>query len=173
MIGSASRINPMAAGMVSKRDQPNGVRQGRTKPSHVAERSRSRNQRQRHRPNCHTENSERQLHQTKRDVQPADRSIDHVTGRVGHPGGKATVDQDIHLHCAGGDHRGPHQREHGPHTLIAPVENPDDICNRHDAAKETAPSAAKVRQSTCRSTIQSANAFRNADRASNRARRRR
>src|SRR5207244_7639057 len=59
-------------------------------------------------------NSERQLHQTKSDVEPAHRAIAKASG-------KSAIDKDIHLHCAGGDDRRGHQCEDGTNAFVAPL----------------------------------------------------
>src|SRR5207249_4448748 len=71
-------------------------------------------ERQRDGADGNTENSERQLHQPKSDIEPARRTITETCG-------KATVDEDVHLHGTGRDHCRSHQREHGAHAFVAPL----------------------------------------------------
>src|SRR6266568_6814679 len=59
------------------------------------------------------ENSEGQLHQSKGNIEPADRTVAETCG-------KSTVDEDVHLHGTGRDYRRSHQREHGTHAFVAP-----------------------------------------------------
>src|SRR5438552_11526088 len=56
----------------------------------------------------------RQLHQPKCNVQPTYRTVAKA-------GRKSAVDKHVHLHGAGGDHGGPHQREYSPDAFIAPL----------------------------------------------------
>ena len=55
--------------------QPHSARKNRAKLSRVPERGALRHQRQRNCPDGHTKNSQRQLHQAKRNVEPAHRAI--------------------------------------------------------------------------------------------------
>src|SRR3982074_2615754 len=81
----------------------------------VADRGAARDQWQGDGRHGHTENTERQLHQAKSDVEPAHRSVTESRR-------ESAVDQHIYLHRAGRDRGRPHQRENDSHTGIAPIE---------------------------------------------------
>src|SRR5882724_7053999 len=59
-------------------------------------------------------NSKWQLHQTKSDVEPTDRAIAKTRC-------KSAIDQDIYLHCAGGNDCRGHQCQHGTDAFVAPL----------------------------------------------------
>src|SRR5882724_6450276 len=77
--------------------EPHSTSQDRAKLGRVSESGALRDQRKSDGADCDSENSQGQLHQAKRDVEPTHRPISK-TGR------KTTVDEDIHLHGARGDH---------------------------------------------------------------------
>ena len=83
-----------------------------TKSGNIAERGALRNQRESNSRNRDTENSEGQLHQSKRDRQPRDGSFFQVRC-------KRAIHQHVHLHRAGGDDRRPHQHQDCAHARIA------------------------------------------------------
>ena len=75
MIGSARMINPIADGIVSKHDQPHGVRERAAKFLRIADRRAPRNERQRDGRDRDAENAERKLHEAKGDVEPGDWTV--------------------------------------------------------------------------------------------------
>ena len=105
---------PNGRGNRKQKRQPHSARKNRAELSRVPQRGALRNQWQRHCPDGHSKNSQRQLHQAKRNVEPAHRPVAETRC-------KSAIDQHIHLHRARGDHRRSHQGQHCPHTFVAPV----------------------------------------------------
>ena len=89
--------------------EPQRVGESAAKFRFVPERGTARNERERDGRDRDAENPKRQLHQTKRDVEPADRSVAKARG-------KSAINQHIHLNGARGDHRGPHQNQNRAHA---------------------------------------------------------
>ena len=96
-------------------DEPHGVRERAAKFFFVAQRGAARNERERDGRDRDAENAERQLHETKGNVQPRHRSIAECRS-------EPAVHGDVYLHRAGRDGGRAHQRENGPHAGITPIE---------------------------------------------------
>ncbi len=98
-----------------KEREPHALGEFVAKRRHVAGGCHARQQRQRYGPQRHSEDTQRQLHETEGNRQPERRAIAQLGGEDG-------VDEHVHLSRARGNHRWPHQLQNGLDAWIAPTQ---------------------------------------------------